>query len=96
MDNYSRDTVKLLLERHPEYLDEILFKFGLRRVPEDTPDSIYAMITHQKQEDVSLLQSSIYTCRCGSTSVVTREVQTRSTDEGSKIIHICTSCGLTY
>mmetsp|Transcript_18329 Transcript_18329/g.55180 ORF Transcript_18329/g.55180 Transcript_18329/m.55180 type:complete len:98 (-) Transcript_18329:2851-3144(-) len=97
MDDYSRNTIRLLLERYPKYLSEILLKLGFREVvSSDTPDTIVALISHQENTNSYLPQSSIYVCRCGSKQVVTRELQTRSTDEGSTIVHICSSCGLIY
>lgn len=97
-DEYSRETILLLLERYPEYLSEILRGIIGRHVnvSAETPESISVMITNHKQTLTAVHESSISKCRCGSKLVVTREAQTRSTDESSTIIHICTSCGLTY
>ena len=97
-NEYSRETIRLLLERHPEYLSDILHDILGRRVKlsAETPESISVMITDHKQMLTAVHESSISKCRCGSKLVVTREAQTRSTDESSTIIHICTSCGLTY
>jgi DNA-directed RNA polymerase subunit M/transcription elongation factor TFIIS len=97
-DNYSRETIRLLLERHPEYLSQILHSILGRHVQlsTETSKSISVMIAHHKQMQIAVHESSISRCRCGSKLVVTREVQTRSTDESSTIVHICTSCGLKY
>jgi len=97
MDSYSKKTVQVLLERHPEYLAEILKKLGIQADLRDgTADSITAMIAYRKHAENELHASSIYTCKCGSNLVVTREVQTRSADEGSTIVHICGKCGNKY
>lgn len=93
MDNYSRKTIGLLLERYPEYLNEILSRLG---IPQGSLDSISAAIADRKQAETARHESSIYVCRCGSKSVVAREVQTRSADEGSTILHICTECGAKF
>ena len=97
MDKYTKKTVELLMERYPEYLVQMLSSRGITvDLQNDTADSITAMILHQKDAEIKHHTSSIYTCRCGSNSVVTREVQARSSDEGSTIIHICEKCGNTY
>lgn len=94
MDSYSRETVQLLLVRHPEYLAEILKKLEIPA--SDNVDRITAMIAYRKHAEKELHASSIYICKCGSNLVVTREVQTRSADEGSTIVHICGKCGNKY
>lgn len=97
MDDYSRKTICLLLERYPEYLREILSKLGIDLdVSKASTDSISAAIADRKQAETARHESSIYVCKCGSKSVVTREVQTRSADEGSTIVHICTECGKSW
>lgn len=96
MDDYSKSTIKLLLERHPEYLKDILVKlvkYSGDNLSGETPESIFSMIANQKHDSQRYHESSIYTCRCGSKSVITREIQNRSLDEASSIVHICTSCG---
>ena len=95
--DFTKKTVQVLLERYPEYLTEILEKLEIQAdLQNDTADSITAMIAYRKHAENELHASSIYTCRCGSNSVVTREVQTRSSDEGSTIVHICEKCGNIY
>ncbi len=97
MDGYTRATVKKLLELYPEYLEEILLKQGLKiDVNKYSAEDISAMIAYQRHAEEALHESSIYTCKCGSKNVVTREVQTRSADEGSTILHICMKCGAKY
>ncbi len=99
MDEYSRRTVELLLERHPVYLEELLSKMGIYLdVRSNSVDSICSAISDRSRTEKSGSghESSIYTCDCGSRHVITREVQTRSSDEGSSILHICTKCGKKY
>lgn len=97
MDDYTLRTVAILLDRYPSYLEQMLSSKGitidLRR---DTAESITARIADRSHAEEKRHKSSIYTCRCGSNSVVTREVQARSADEGSTIVHICEKCGNTY
>lgn len=72
---------------------EILSKLGINiDVSNASLDSISAAIVDQRLAEKARHESSIYICECGSKSVVTREVQTRSADEGSTIVHICTKC----
>lgn len=95
--DYTRKTIKLLLERNPEYLNEILENLGIHvNLSKETPDSIARMVDCQNRTENFNHKSSIYTCKCGSNNVITREIQTRSADEGSTIIHICQKCGHTY
>jgi len=99
MDDYSRRTVELLLRRYPAYLEELLSKIGINLdVKSCTADSICLVISDRSHAEKSgeNHESSIYTCDCGSRYVITREVQTRSSDEGSSILHICTKCGNKY
>ena len=99
MDEYSRKTVVLLKERHPAYLKELLSKIGINLdVGSSTADAICSAISDRSHAEKSTAghESSIYTCDCGSRCVITREVQTRSSDEGSSILHICTECGKKY
>lgn len=97
MDEYTKKTVELLMERYPDYLVQILSSQGITiDLRTDTASSITAMIAHQNHAEIKHHISSIYTCKCGSNSVVTREVQSRSSDEGSTIVHICEKCGNTY
>lgn len=94
---YTKKTVELLLKRYPEYLAEMLSSRGITiDLQKDNAESITAMIAHRTHAEVKHHESSIYTCKCGSNFVVTREVQTRSSDEGSTIVHICEKCGHTY
>jgi DNA-directed RNA polymerase subunit M/transcription elongation factor TFIIS len=93
--DYTRKTVELLMERYPEYLAEMLCGITID-LQKETAESITAMIAHRNLAEVKHHESSIYTCKCGSNFVVTREVQTRSSDEGSTIVHICEKCGNTY
>jgi DNA-directed RNA polymerase subunit M/transcription elongation factor TFIIS len=95
--DYTRKTIKLLLERNPEYLNEILTNLGIRiDLSKETPDSIAMMLDYQNRTGYFNHKSSIYTCKCGSNNVITREIQTRSADEGSTIFHICQKCGHTW
>ncbi len=95
--DYTKQTVRLLLERHPSYLEEVLRSRGWNvNVQNETAESISAIVTCQKHVQKKAHESSIYTCQCGSKSVVTREVQMRSADEGSTIVHICNDCGRRY
>lgn len=99
MDNFSRKTIQLLLERHPAYLKELLSKIGIDLdVGSSTADDICLAIYNRSHAEKSAPghESSIYVCDCGSRYVITREVQTRSSDEGSSILHICTECGKKY
>ena len=99
MDDYSRKTIELLVERHPGYLKELLLKIGIDLdVLASTAGAICLAISDKRHAEKSAAghESSIYTCECGSRHVITREVQTRSSDEGSSILHICTECGKKY
>ena len=99
MDEYSRATIKILLEHNKKYLSEIL----LNILPEGTDvnsitrnatvDTICAVIASQTTDIQDKNIDSIYTCRCGSKMVVLREVQLRSADEGSTVVHVCEMCG---
>ena len=90
MDDYTRKTVKLLLERDRAYLSELV---GQPIHKDTTVDEVCEIIADQNKADTTSHASSIYKCRCGSNLVVVREVQLRSADEGSTIVHICKSCG---
>jgi DNA-directed RNA polymerase subunit M/transcription elongation factor TFIIS len=97
MDCYTRDTIKLLLERDPVYLNEILSEIGIRvDLSKETPESLTILVGRRKIPTKLQHVSSIYACKCGSNNVVTREVQNRSADEGSTVIHICQDCGNRY
>ena len=90
MDGYSRAVIKLLLERDRAYLSELVGA----DVPESaTVDMVCMMITDSKGREKIGHVSSIYRCKCGSNNVVLREVQTRSADEGSTVLHVCKNCG---
>ena len=97
MDEYSRDTIKLLLTRHKSYLLDMLMKQGINvtslQNDRANADDVCALIANQKHGDKKLHKSSIYKCACGSDMVITREIQSRSTDEGSTVVHICSACG---
>ena len=90
MDKYSREVIKLLLERDRSYLSELL---GTEIPSNATVDTVCAIIVNQSQVDKNAHVSSIYKCKCGSKMVTLREVQIRSADEGSTIIHVCNECG---
>lgn len=98
MDEYSRATIELLLARHKNYLFDILRKQGMdvseRFKANATVDDICNFISKQKEPSDYVHRSSIYRCsKCSSNMVVTREVQSRSTDEGSTIMYVCNECG---
>jgi DNA-directed RNA polymerase subunit M/transcription elongation factor TFIIS len=96
--DYTRKTIELLFKRYPDYLEEILRdQLGVQvNVSKETPESIALIIQNQNQGSFFSHKSSIYKCKCGSNNVVTREIQNRSADEGSTILHICQSCGHIY
>lgn len=99
MDDYSEKTIQLLLKKNRRYLSLILQKYA-NDVPED--EKITAEYAREVIMSVSKIsanpldkkiQSSIYVCKkCGLNNVVAREVQMRSSDEGSTIILVCRSC----
>jgi len=99
MDDYSEATIQLLLEKNRKYLSSILKKYATN-VPDD--DQITAEYARKVIMSVSNINvnpsnktrnSSIYVCKkCGQKDVVSRERQTRSSDEGSTIVLICRSC----
>ncbi len=93
MDEYSRAVIKLLLERDRAYLSELVGA----DVPEGTTvDMVCMIITSSTGRENRRHVSSIYRCKCGSNNVVLREVQTRSADEGSTVLHVCKDCGHTW
>jgi len=97
MDEYSKSTIRLLLERDETYLRKILVDMlGRGNVPVELDvDIVCAIITNQRPIKQKQIKSSIYTCKCGSNDIRIREVQTRSADEGSTIFYICMQCGHT-
>jgi DNA-directed RNA polymerase subunit M/transcription elongation factor TFIIS len=90
---YTRAVVKWLLEHDRDYLSRLL---GVELSPGATTDTVCAMIANHNQASVRSHVSSIYVCKCGSKMVVSREVQLRSADEGSSILHTCGECGHTW
>ena len=98
MDDYTKRTIELLLERDRNYLREILCDICSR--PNNVPaeldlnmDNVSAIIANQRPYIAKLHKSSIYKCTCGSDNVITREAQTRSADEGSTVYCVCNKCG---
>ena len=90
MDEYSREVIGLLLERNRPYLEELLSTV----LPANaTVDTVCQIIADKDCAGEDNHVSSIYTCKCGSKRVVLREVQLRSADEGSTILHTCEACG---
>ena len=99
MDDYSEATIQLLLKKDRKYLSLILQKYA-----EDVPDDNEITAEYAKKVIMSVsktnanildeaINSSIYVCKkCGLKNVVSRERQTRSSDEGSTIVFICKSC----
>lgn len=87
---YSQKVIELLLKRDRSYLSELL---GTEIPSNATVDTVCAIIANQSQADKNAHVSSIYKCKCGSKMVTLREVQIRSADEGSTIIHVCNECG---
>jgi DNA-directed RNA polymerase subunit M/transcription elongation factor TFIIS len=96
MDDYSQQTIKLLLETDKTYLFRLLRQLDIEVDDDDDEKQIGQMLENQKTIDPILHKSSIYTCQCGSNNVITREIQTRSADEGSTIVHICLKCSRTW
>ena len=99
MDDYTKTTIELLLERDKKYLREILCDICLSpdKVPQETDlnmDNVSAIIANRRPSQIQLHKSSIYKCVCGSNNVVTREAQTKSADEGSTIFCVCNKCGI--
>jgi DNA-directed RNA polymerase subunit M/transcription elongation factor TFIIS len=95
MDDYTRKVVEVLLEHDRQYLSELIGA----RVPEGaTVDTVCAMIiADQDQAKQKEHISSIYRCnRCSSKTVVVRDVQLRSADEGSTAVYLCRKCGHTW
>jgi len=95
-DDYSRKTIALLLERNRSYLVKILEHITPDSIPAEIElniDNVSAIIANQNVRGNKLHKSSIYKCRCGSDAVITREVQIRSADEGTTIVHMCKKCG---
>lgn len=90
MDDYSRRVIGLLIKRNRRYLSELLGT----QIPDDaTVDTICAIIADQNLDPKTVHESSIFVCKCGSKLVSLREVQIRSADEGSTIVHLCNECG---
>ena len=101
MDDYSKTTIKLLLERDRKYLREILCDICLS--PEDVlqekdlnMDNVCAIIANIRPSLTKRHKSSIYKCMCGSDNVITREAQIRSADEGSTVFCVCNKCGRSW
>lgn len=90
MDNYSRKVIELLLMRDRAYLSELL---GEDLPANATVDTVCQMMADKDLAKGKDHMSSIYVCKCGSNMVILREVQLRSADEGSTILHICKACG---
>lgn len=90
---YTRKAVEWLLKHDRAYLSRLI---GAKLAPGTTADTVCAMIAKHDQASERLHISSIYTCKCGSKMVVSREVQLRSADEGSSIMHTCGKCGHTW
>ena len=92
MDDYTLKTVKLLLERNKEYLFEILEKLNIE--VDNNAENICKLLHNRENDKKIMHKSSIYTCtKCNSKYVTTEEVQVRSSDEGSSIVHFCNACG---
>lgn len=93
MDEYSQKTIQLLLDSDKDYLKQILSNLSIE--VNNLPDSkgIGQLLENQKDISSKIHKSSVFACRCGSNHVITRELQLRSSDEGSTIIHICLKCG---
>lgn len=93
MDEYSQKTIQLLLDSDKPYLKQLLNDLSIET--DDLSDSkeIGQLLENQKDITSKMHKSSIFTCRCGSSHVITREMQLRSSDEGSTIIHLCLECG---
>ena len=101
MDDYTKRTIELLLERDRKYLREILCDICINpnKVPQEEDlnmDNVSAIIANQRPSMTKLHKSSIYKCACGSNNVITREAQTRSADEGSTIFCVCNKCGRSW
>lgn len=85
---YSRETIRLLLERDKKYLSELI---GIDISEDCTVDTVMATI-YEKRETKTEPQGPA--CKkCNTKNVVTRQEQLRSADEGSTTVHKCESCG---
>lgn len=94
MDDYSQKTIQLLQVANASYLKELLNKIGIHTDELSDSKKIGKLIANQNMVSTELHKSSIFACKiCGSNNVITREIQMRSSDEGSSIIHICLKCG---
>ena len=103
MDDYSEATIQLLLKKNIRYLSLILKKYA-NDVPDDekiTAEYARKVIMSVSETSINPLnekiRSSIYVCKkCGLKNVVSRERQTRSSDEGSTIYFFCQSQSCKY
>lgn len=90
--DYACKTIKLLLEKNPEYLQKILIDLKCDISLENTtPEEIYKKLSFHN-ETKKIHESKLYTCECGSKYVTNQEYQLRSADEGSTIIFTCHEC----
>lgn len=92
MDEYSQRAIKFLLENDRTYLQELLQDVDVKLNQISDSKIIGQLLENQKVLSTDLHKSSIYVCKCGSNHVISREIQKRSSDEGSTIIHICLDC----
>jgi DNA-directed RNA polymerase subunit M/transcription elongation factor TFIIS len=90
-DKYSRDTIELLLQRDIKYLSELA---GCDIPHGSTVDTVIDIIYSKSKNKKTEKEQHNYTCKkCHSNSVVMREEQLRSADEGSTTVYKCDSCG---
>jgi DNA-directed RNA polymerase subunit M/transcription elongation factor TFIIS len=103
MDDYSVKTIRLLIERDKQYLASILCRYSdslpdPAELTEADAIRIFTSVNHKTKDgsDREEIESSIYTCTCGSKRIATMERQIRSADEGSSIECMCRVCGKTW
>lgn len=95
MDSYSQKTLQALLVEDKAYLQELLQELGIQ-ITNQTAEEIGKLLDTQRSDSSGVHESSIYTCKCGSNNVIIRDIQTRSADEGSTVLHICLKCGVKW
>ena len=95
MDEYSKRCIRYLLENDIGLLTKYVngsCNSNVVLTGMNTDDIERIILDATLEKDVRIEESAITCRKCGKNTVIHREIQSRSADEGASVYYMCRSC----